>query len=121
MMPSPNLNLTSRERHHVENASTATLKFSLGEALELCQDDFAEAIRQELKARANRKGEVMPSKTPTCKRQVMTVQRVDQSPMNAKRWCLTLSCGHEVWVTANRKPARMKAECERCLMVEAER
>jgi len=58
--------------------------------------------------------------SPTHKLQVMTVQRVDQSPMNARRWCLTLSCGHEVWVTAVRKPQRMKAECERCPKVLVE-
>lgn len=45
---------------------------------------------------------------------IMTVQRVDQSPMNPKRWCLTLSCRHEVWVTANSKPKRMKAKCDVC-------
>jgi len=54
------------------------------------------------------------------KLQVKTVQRADQSPMNPKRWCLTLSCGHEVWVTANRKPQRMKEQCERCPPVEVE-
>lgn len=46
--------------------------------------------------------------------QIKTVQRVDQSPMNRYNWCLTLSCGHEVWVIAKRKPQRMKAACERC-------
>lgn len=44
----------------------------------------------------------------------MTVQRVDRSPMNPYRWCLELSCGHEVWVTAKRKPTRMKAVCPEC-------
>jgi len=48
------------------------------------------------------------------KLQQMTVQRVDQSPMNPSQWCLTLSCGHELWVTAKRRPQRMKAGCERC-------
>lgn len=51
---------------------------------------------------------------------LMTVQRVDQSPMNPKRWCLTLSCGHEEWVTASRKPKIMKAECTRCPMVKVD-
>lgn len=46
--------------------------------------------------------------------QEMTVQRVDRSPMNPKRWCLTLSCGHEVWVTSKSKPTRMKAMCDTC-------
>ncbi len=55
------------------------------------------------------------------KQQMLTVQRVDQSPMNEKRWCLTLSCGHEIWVTANRKPTRVQAPCERCTHAEAAR
>lgn len=55
------------------------------------------------------------------KLQVMTVRRVDQSPMNPKRWCLTLSCGHEMWVTSNRKPQRMQTECERCPAIAIER
>lgn len=46
--------------------------------------------------------------------QEVTVQRVDRSPMNPRRWCLTLSCGHEVWVTAASKPKRMKAICPEC-------
>lgn len=50
----------------------------------------------------------------THKLQVFTVQRVTQSPMNPLRWSLTLNCGHEVWVTAKRKPQRMKVACERC-------
>ena len=53
--------------------------------------------------------------------QLMTVRRVDQSPLNPKRWCITLSCGHEVWITAARKPTRMKAACERCTHLEASR
>lgn len=59
----------------------------------------------------------MSDKPREFKLQIFTVQRADQSPMNPKRWCLTLSCGHEVWVTANRKPTRMKAECDRCQRV----
>ena len=47
-------------------------------------------------------------------KQLMTVQRADRSPMNPLRWCLTLSCGHETWVTSKAKPTRMKSECERC-------
>ena len=50
----------------------------------------------------------------TDKQPVMTVQRADQSPMNAKRWCLLLSCGHEKWVTATRRPQRMKERCDQC-------
>lgn len=50
---------------------------------------------------------------------VMTVRRVDQSPMNAQRWCLTLSCGHEIWVTSKTRPQRMKAPCPECPRVSA--
>lgn len=44
----------------------------------------------------------------------IAVVRVDRSPMNAKRWVLTLSCGHEVWLTATKKPARKTSKCTRC-------
>lgn len=47
-------------------------------------------------------------------KQEKTVQRVDQSPMNPQRWCLTLSCGHEEWVTSKSKPKRMKMKCSQC-------
>ena len=43
-----------------------------------------------------------------------TVTRIDQSPMNAQRWCLQLSCGHEEWLTAKRKPKKEKFRCSRC-------
>lgn len=43
------------------------------------------------------------------------VQRVTRSPMNKSRWCLKLDCGHEVWVTAGRKPTRATADCEKCI------
>lgn len=42
------------------------------------------------------------------------VVRVDQSPMNAQRWCLELECGHECWVTAKAKPKRQTAPCGVC-------
>jgi len=32
------------------------------------------------------------------------IVRVDCSPMNAKRWAIELGCGHEIWVSADRKP-----------------
>lgn len=48
-----NLNLTSGEWHHIENASNGGLRFSLGDTLGRCQDDFAEAIRQELDRRTH--------------------------------------------------------------------
>lgn len=42
------------------------------------------------------------------------IVRVTPSPMNKRRWCLELDCGHEVWATANRKPRAAAAECSRC-------
>jgi hypothetical protein len=44
----------------------------------------------------------------------LAVLRVDRSPMNAKRWSLTLSCGHEVWISASKKPTRRTAKCPTC-------
>lgn len=48
------------------------------------------------------------------------VLRATQSPMNAKRWCLDLSCGHEAWVTSNRRPTRQVVECAACPADDAE-
>lgn len=44
------------------------------------------------------------------------VTRMDQSPMNVQRWCFTLECGHEVWLTRKRRPSKVPARlaCERC-------
>ena len=44
----------------------------------------------------------------------IAVVRVDLSPMSPRRWVLTLACGHEVWVTASRKPGRETCKCETC-------
>lgn len=44
----------------------------------------------------------------------IAVDRVDRSPMNAKRWTLSLACGHVIWVTSARKPARKTAKCTTC-------
>lgn len=41
----------------------------------------------------------------------MKIERVDRSPMNPKRWCLELACGHEIWVTAARRPTHQTMEC----------
>ena len=44
-----------------------------------------------------------------------TVVRSDQSPMNERRWCVELSCGHETWLTSARRPKVGKAvECAVC-------
>ena len=45
---------------------------------------------------------------------VRKVARIDQSPMNETRWCLTLECKHEVWMTAKNRPARENMRCEQC-------
>lgn len=47
-------------------------------------------------------------------REVRNVERIDRSPMNAKRWLMLLDCGHEVWTTAVRRPARRSAPCPEC-------
>ena len=39
------------------------------------------------------------------------VVRTDQSPVNPKQWCLTLACGHDVWVTSKARPKRKTEEC----------
>lgn len=42
------------------------------------------------------------------------VIRATRSPMNAKRWCLSLTCGHETWVTATRQPKIKRVDCTGC-------
>jgi hypothetical protein len=42
------------------------------------------------------------------------VRRVVQSPMNPRQWCLELACGHDVWVTAGRKPKAKTNHCPIC-------
>jgi predicted aminopeptidase len=44
----------------------------------------------------------------------IAVLRVDRSPMNGRRWALTLACGHEEWITSARKPTRKTARCSKC-------
>lgn len=43
------------------------------------------------------------------------VVRIDRSPMNPKRWCFTLECGHEVWQSWTRKPKRTIMACDACV------
>jgi hypothetical protein len=46
---------------------------------------------------------------------MVAVVRMDVSPMNPKRWCLTLARGHEVWVTSERKPKLATVDaCSTC-------
>ena len=42
---------------------------------------------------------------------LVAVADVTQSPMNERRWCLELSCGHDLYVTAESKPKRRSATC----------
>lgn len=42
------------------------------------------------------------------------VESVKQSPMNPRRWCLQLDCGHDEWITAQRRPQRMQHRCSMC-------
>lgn len=39
------------------------------------------------------------------------VLHIDRSPVNTKRWCLTLDCGHEVWKTSAKRPIVKTADC----------
>lgn len=39
------------------------------------------------------------------------VVSVRQSSVLADRWCLTLSCGHELWVQSAREPREKTAVC----------
>jgi hypothetical protein len=44
-----------------------------------------------------------------------TAIRATQSPMNALRWCLDLSCGHDKWVNSDGKPSTPRQiECSKC-------
>ena len=42
------------------------------------------------------------------------VESVKQSPLNERRWCLQLDCGHDTWVTAKRRPTAKTARCPKC-------
>lgn len=42
------------------------------------------------------------------------VVSVTQSPTNARRWLLGLSCGHEEWATAARRPCASQRACGVC-------
>jgi len=47
-------------------------------------------------------------------KEVRKVVKVTRSPMNPKRWSLDLECGHELWLTSDRKPSRKSALCPKC-------
>ncbi len=49
------------------------------------------------------------------KKIMKVVQRADRSPLNPRRWCLILTCGHEVWITSARRPNRVAVPCPKCL------
>lgn len=44
----------------------------------------------------------------------IAVVRVDRSPMNPRRWELTLACGHTLWVTSGKRPSRKTSKCATC-------
>lgn len=44
----------------------------------------------------------------------VAIVRIDRSPMNAKRWQLSLACGHDLWVTATRRPTKKTSKCATC-------
>lgn len=58
--------------------------------------------------------EAGPHVTARAAKSGIAVVRVDRSPMNPARWCLTLACGHEVWVTSAQKPKRATSPCAKC-------
>lgn len=39
--------------------------------------------------------------------------RATQSPLNLQRWCVDLSCGHEMWITSKCRPKR-NVSCDEC-------
>jgi hypothetical protein len=42
------------------------------------------------------------------------VVAVRQSPLNPAQWCCDLDCGHDVWVSAKRRPMKKIIACDRC-------
>lgn len=46
------------------------------------------------------------------------VLRVDVSPVNARRWVLSLSCGHDLWVTSEWRPVCKTVKCFKCLELQ---
>lgn len=42
------------------------------------------------------------------------IESVKQSPLNARRWCLQLDCGHDQWMTSARRPTRQTIRCAKC-------
>lgn len=48
----------------------------------------------------------------------LAVRSVERSPMNARRWFVSLACGHGVWLTASRRPARKTMGCSTCATAE---
>jgi hypothetical protein len=42
------------------------------------------------------------------------IVKITQSPLNKKQWCCDLHCGHDVWVTADRRPRVQNMFCAKC-------
>ena len=47
------------------------------------------------------------------------VVRIDRSPMNPRIWVLQLDCWHDIYITAERRPVRKTAKCEKCAALAA--
>jgi len=42
------------------------------------------------------------------------INSIKQSPVNYLRWCCSLECGHDQWITAKQKPTRKLMRCQCC-------
>lgn len=42
------------------------------------------------------------------------VVKITRSPSNGSRWCITLDCGHEHWITRLTRPRPKLAWCTTC-------
>jgi hypothetical protein len=51
---------------------------------------------------------------PSSYRFAVPVVSAKRSPLNPTRWCCTLQCGHDAWVTSKRKPKVKLLDCQRC-------
>lgn len=79
---------------------------------ELCRKCWASAERDANAAASS--GPDMARRSATGD---IAVVHVAQSPMNPKRWCATLACNHEVWMTAAKRPMRKALPCSVCKAV----
>lgn len=47
------------------------------------------------------------------------VLKVTQAPLNKLQWCCSLHCGHDVWVTAKRRPKGQNLACPKCIEAQS--